>query len=211
MIDIHTHLLPNVDDGSLAEDELSLAERIYTLSGFLKVYLTPHLNHPKFPQITKEKLVKAYEESTIKDSLLFELGSELYLGGKTITEFLPLGSSPFVLLELPLSTLPLYLMEAIFEIELRGYNVIIAHVERYEYFLENSLARRLKDRGAFFQVNISSIESGNENALYYFKMGMIDFIGTDAHSLEDLNGLEKIKWKKYNDILKRSADLLDIA
>ncbi|MCS7175854.1 CpsB/CapC family capsule biosynthesis tyrosine phosphatase [Pseudothermotoga sp.] len=208
MIDIHSHILPNLDDGFEKEEHLDMAERDYRSAGFQKVYLTPHLHHPKFPNVTIERILEKYQRVSTKHGEFFEIGCELYLGDYPLKSFLPLGRLPFVLVELPTTVSPTYLMDAIFQIELKGYSVVIAHVERYEYFFENSLARKLKDRGVFFQVNVFSIENKDDNAIYYFKKDMIDFIASDAHSLEDVSKLKNVNWKKYEKILTRSSDLL---
>lgn len=208
MVDIHSHVLPGLDDGLKSEEEFDSVWQAYLSVGFEKVYLTPHLYHPRFPNVTIEKIMLTYQRLTSKCAEFFDIGCELYLGDHVLKSFLPLGRLPFVLVELPTIVNPAYLMDAVFQIELKGYSVVIAHVERYEYFFENSLAQKLKDRGIFFQVNISSLENREENAMYYFKQDMIDFIASDAHSLEDILRLKQVNWKKYEKILARSLDLL---
>lgn len=195
MVDIHTHILPGVDDGCQTfEEALEVLRRMGEL-GIRKVYLTPHLNHPTV-KTDIEDIKLRYREflERLKDSRLnveVHLGSEYYLTEKA-APYIPFDDANVVLVELPVNNYPFYLLNRLFEIELDGNRIVIAHLERYEYLFENDLLRKLKDRGVYFQVNVSSVLQKNKNAVYLLKNGYVDFLATDIHRIDDLKNLEKL-------------------
>ncbi|MDI3517638.1 MAG: protein-tyrosine phosphatase [Thermotogota bacterium] len=192
LTDIHSHLLPGVDDGVETMEEASLLLKSLKDKGIDKIFLTPHLNHPIIPTTSRDilEVYELYKEKLKESGIEVLIGSELFLSPGFPTP-IPLEGTSFVLVELPTLDFPYYLEEAIFELQLSGYDVILAHVERYAWLLEKkSLIERLKDRGVYFQVNVIPLARKDKNALWYYGNNLIDFLGTDLHSKEELEELD---------------------
>ena len=171
MIDIHCHIVPNIDDGAKSlNDALEMAKIAYD-EGIRKIVNTSHY-HPNFE---------------------YKKGKELYYSEDIIEiieqkEFYTLNNSKYLLIEFPPIRFPKNIVDIIYEIKIRGYVPILAHVERYKEVQENvNIIYDCIKEGALIQVNSSSIigkngkeaERVNEILL---NNNMIHFIATDAHS-----------------------------
>ena len=193
IVDIHSHLMPNVDDGSpsldLSLDFLKKQSEV----GVKKVILTPHqkadiYNTPT--SVLKESFL--HFQSKAKES---GIPIELYLGQEIYCDcdiydnlknnkILTLNDTKYLLLEFN------YFVETdiadyVYNIKTLGYTPIIAHIERYTYLDWNTLYD-LKLLGALLQVNASSItgESGckiKKHIMHAIGKGMIDFVASDTH------------------------------
>lgn len=203
--DIHTHLLPGVDDGvEEFEKSINLLSK-FKEHGIDTVFFTPHVNHPSV-KTDVNKIKKVY--NSLKDefeklSIKTYLGSEVYLTPK-LDGFIPLKDN-FLLVELPTDVFPLYLIDKIFELQLEGYEIILAHVERYKWLENNEpLIDRLKVMNVYFQVNVESVNKEN----YYLKNGLVDFISTDCHG--NRNEIDFSIFEKYKDIFEKGRKILNI-
>jgi len=200
-IDLHTHLLPGVDDGSPdVEESLKILERMKA-GGAERVYLTPHLYSPRTPTD-----IGAIKESWRKHSASLNssgvevlLGSEVFLRPEALTgEVIPMGEADVLLVELPTDARPHYLVEAIEVLQKRGFRVVLAHVERYGFLFKKGLlpfsrskleneVYRLKDMGVLFQVNWDSLKDGRTGLL--LQKRMVETIGSDKHHNSDGRGV----------------------
>ncbi|MBO8161206.1 MAG: capsule biosynthesis protein CapC [Thermosipho sp. (in: Bacteria)] len=204
MIDVHTHILPRVDDGLKDESEVFKVLEKYKEHGIDTVIFTPHINHPTIKtdiskiKSTYENLEPKFKELGIKTFL----GSEFYLTPK-IDNFIPIRDY-FLLVELPKETFPLYLLDKIFELQLEGYEIILAHVERYKWLIDNiPLIERLKAMDVYFQMNLESLESDR----FFIKNGLVEFIGTDYHG----DGEPDFSlFEKYRDIVEKGKRILGL-
>ncbi len=207
MIDIHTHILYNVDDGiETLEESLEMLKK-YKDSGVRYIIATPHIGHPKIKtdidviQQNFEILRLEAEKFGVK---LF-LGSELYLLPGRNRKYIPI-LDRFVLVEFDTLNFPLYLFNEIFELQLSGYDVILAHVERYEWLNRNDkVIDKLKSMNVYFQMNFESIE----NDKYFLKNGYIDFLATDNHGKKR----SEIDWsvfKKYNSFFENTLKIMKL-
>ena len=103
----------------------------------------------------------------------------------------------FVLLEMSYISEPINLYNIIYELQVNGYKVILAHPERYLfYFNKFSNYLELKKRGCFFQANLLSAtnyygENISKKLDELLEKGMIDFVGSDIHSIRHINSFEK--------------------
>ncbi|HPP11059.1 MAG TPA: capsule biosynthesis protein CapC, partial [Defluviitoga tunisiensis] len=133
-IDIHNHLLPGVDDGIRKIEDTILELKLYKEHGISQVIFTPHINNPSV-NTSVEKIRNTYDslKNLIESEtgLITYLASELYLV-PNYKEFIPFNDS-FVLIEFPTRVYPIYALDAIFNIQLEGYEVILVHVERYRW------------------------------------------------------------------------------
>ena len=211
LIDIHTHILPNVDDGS---NSIEMSEKMIQNSveeNVKSIFLTPHVNSSvreenikKSHRLNYEKILHFEKKYNIK----LILGSEIYIS-QSFPEFdfsqFTLGNSKFLLVEF--STYHnTQIFEHTFNLIKSGYSVIIAHVERYRYLSKNDLLE-LKSIGAFLQLNCSSILNRKNRKMFnksiqLIKNNLVDFISSDSHNLTSRpskmnQGYEYIK-KKFN-------------
>lgn len=212
MIDIHTHILPEVDDGSKdLETSIKLIE-IEIEQGVSDIVLTPHVQS-RVTRATKEEQIKRFE--LLKAEVLNQgLKINLHLAGEihyrshidTNYDLYAFGKKNYVLLEFP-TRIETPIEDICYDVMHLGYQVIVAHAERYQY-LEMSDIVKIKETGAMIQVNASSILNLDKNVLKktvrnLIKHKLIDVVATDTHNLEKRppNLLEAREvLKKYYDI-----------
>lgn len=204
-VDIHSHLLPGIDDGaSNLEESLKLIKKMEEI-GYKKLIITPHTDLEVYPN-TKKSILKSF--NLLKDTLNktdikinIEVSSEYYLdeGFPLLIkedQLIPI-SNKYILFETSYITKPSLLEDVIYEIKLKNYAPILAHPERYRYILDcKKEYKRLKDLGVLFQVNLNSFNGhygreAKEKVLFLAKNGMIDFLGSDTHKLRHLLSLEE--------------------
>ena len=218
MIDIHNHLLPGIDDGSKSmEDSIKTIKELKEI-GFDSIILTPHyISNSKYSSSKENnlKLLKELKKEVSKNKIDINLylGNEIYFD-ENIYDYLnnglisSLNNSKYLLIELPLSGLARGYEEVFGSLIKKGYQVILAHPERYLSFQKNySLVEELYDDGVLFQCNLESIlGSYGIRAKSLFKKLLkdkkISFLATDIHhSKKDYTIYEKAKKKmlKYID------------
>jgi len=187
VVDMHTHFLPGVDDGcETIEESLSLLNKCKS-RGVDLVYLTPHVNHPKYKN-TKAHLTQVYEsvKSTLESTgVKTYLGSEVYLTPDLdFKDIIPLGNTSYVLIETALDIFPVYLPDMLFKLQLAGFKPILAHVERFSWLQKDTnLQNYLKDHDVKFQINYVTFLEYKSNPILkkYFSNDWIEFIGSDVH------------------------------
>ncbi len=200
-VDIHSHLIPGVDDGAVdLEDSLNLIRELHKL-GYQKLITTPHVmsdayrNTPETILGGLEKVRKALKKEGIEVEI--EAAAEYYLDEWFIqnlehTELLPFGGEKkYLLFETSYVARPMSLLDTIFRLKTMGYTPVMAHPERYQYFWgyeDVSPIRTLRQRGALMQVNLTSFAGtrGRRAARISREMakeGIIDFLGSDLHKL----------------------------
>jgi len=216
-VDMHSHLLPGIDDGAKSkEDSLALIKKMQDLS-YHKLIVTPHIMQDSYPN-TKEIIYKTLEtlklfleENSI--DIKIEAAAEHYLDEAFLENLetdrvLPLAKE-YLLFETSYIARPLNLEDLIYEISVKGYKPIFAHPERYRYIKDlESEYKALKDLGVYFQVNLNSLngyygKEAQKKALFLLENGLIDFLGSDTHHQRHLENLEKIAfdkdiWNKIN-------------
>lgn len=218
--DIHSHLLPGIDDGSPDMDTtLNMLSAMYE-QGIQHVITTPHVLNDLYPNTHELITSKLQEVRAVANEaglqIQIDAAAEYYLDEWFIRHYLkeerPLLTlwDKYVLLETNYVERPGYLEEVVFELQLRGYKVVFAHPERYHYLLRDFRKfSPLYESGLIFQSNLLSFTEhyGPEvqrAAQHLLKEGMIRMLGSDAHKMEHL---ERIR------ILKRSplyAELMEL-
>lgn len=204
--DIHSHLLPGIDDGVETIDESLEVIAGFKALGYKKLITTPHIMYDFYknnPEIILEKLAQVKNAMTDADlDLVLEAAAEYYLDEhflETIESGAPILSfgDDYVLFELSFVSKPMTLKEVAFKLQTRGYKPVLAHVERYQYFHRDFEALQdLHDSGIIFQLNLLSLSG------YYSKPvkqmskklineGLISFVGSDCHNLRHLQSLGK--------------------
>lgn len=214
MIDIHTHILPNVDDGSKdLETSIKMIE-IEISQGVTDIVLTPHIQS-RVTKATKEEQVIAFNilKDVVKD-LKFDVN--LHLAGeihyrahlKTNYDDYAFGKYKYILMEFP-TRIETPIEDICFDLMHMGYQVIVAHAERYKYLSIEDI-KNIKKTGALIQTNASSILNldksvDKKTVKQMIKHDLIDLIATDTHNLDKRppNLLEAKKvLKKYYEIDK---------
>ncbi len=211
VVDLHSHLIPGIDDGSPdMETSVKLIKEMRDL-GYKKLITTPHIssnifrNNPEIidtglsalqARLAKEKInvkIEAAAEYLIDD------GFETLLKENMLKTF----SNNYILIELPYFHLPPNLYDVTFELQIKGYKIMLAHPERYLYWYNDMCKyEELKDRGIFFQLNMISLTGHyspqvKKNAEKLIDAQMIDFLGSDLHNFYYLELLKKSRYAIY--------------
>lgn len=195
MIDIHTHILPGIDDGAKNEEvSLDMLKAEWN-AGVRQVYLTPHFNCESTSlerfvekrQNACQRLCNAVGDSEIPE---MRLGAEVRYSPSLLSmpiEQLMLNDN-YLLLELPFHHYPAYVEHIVMELYSNGITPILAHVERYQFFRDDpSLLYSLIKSGAMGQVNVSSLEDKKDRgfARACLNNSLAHFVASDAHNMTD--------------------------
>lgn len=209
-VDIHSHVLPGIDDG--ARNITKSTELVLSLQklGVSQIITSPHIKHyvwENSPEIIASKLQetqKALEENKIKMPL--QAAAEYFIDSWFENHFkeekLLTLKDKYVLVEMSYQNAPLNIYKTIFEIQLAGYIPVLAHPERYVFY-HNAFSEyeKLKNAGCIFQLNLLSTvdyygSKIGKIADELLAKGMYTFCGTDVHHkkhIEAFDGKVKIK------------------
>lgn len=219
-VDIHSHILPGIDDGAKTlEDTEFLLEEMKQL-GFTKVITTPHTMSTVWEN-TPETIQNASIKVKSELSLPFEIqaASEYLLDESVITkaknkELLTLKNN-FVLVEFSYLNPPIQLYDFLYQLQLSGYHVVLAHPERYSYIHSNKKEyQKLKKAGCLFQLNLLSTvgyygKDAADIANYLLKKEMYDFTGSDIHHRNHIRAFQsKIvgsNGDKITEVMKKNS------
>ena len=197
MIDIHTHIIPYVDDGS-PNLETSIAMIKHELAiGVDEIIATPHHIYSRYEstvEVIKERFNFLCEEVK-KENLpvTLYLGQEIYFTHKEDIiqmlkegKLLTLNNTNRVLLEFSFTREPEDILDIIYNFSVNGYEVIVAHVERYEWITLDKV-KALRNEGALIQINSNSIlglTTWKEKRFTkkLLKLDLVDFVASDTHS-----------------------------
>lgn len=200
--DMHSHLLPGLDDGAeTVAHSLDLLRELRAL-GFTKLVMTPHImgdfykNTPEGVRAALATLRAAAAEAGLTDVTL-ECAAEYYLDewlGRKLadgTELLTFGGEQrYLLIETSYLNEPLNLTGTIFDLQAAGYRVVLAHPERYVYFYGrfSEIEKLRQDYGVLMQLNLNSLAGYYSPAARHVAEklidgGLVDFVGTDTHHL----------------------------
>lgn len=217
MFDIHSHILFGVDDGSKSLGQSIEMIKIGSSVGFTDIIATPHyIKNTKFnsSMIDNTRLLADLQAETINNNLpaRLYLGNECFLESDLVDHLkdkkvAPLTNTSYILLEVPRNkTMFSSLLNFIFELQLNGYLVILAHPERYDFVIDNTdTLEELIKRDVLIQMNLPSLVGlyGREvqsTAKKMIERNMVHLIGSDAHNEK---GYERAG--KALDILKKSV------
>lgn len=196
MIDIHSHILNGVDDGS---ESLSCSIEILSKAeeaGFTDIILTPHFIENYYENTkssTRPKITKMKKE-LYNENIIVQLhgGNEIYLSENTPDlikngKISTLANSKYVLFEVPFSNKMLNLAPIVAEIKSNGYIPVIAHPERYAYIQENpNEITEILNMGVFLQCNYGSVvgqygRAAKRTVEILLENHLVHFMGSDTH------------------------------
>lgn len=222
-VDMHSHLIPGIDDGAKTlSDSLELIRELKGF-GYSKIITTPHVQLDRYkntPEIIKSglDLLKAEIASQSIDidievaaEYLVDDGFLEILRNKKLMTF----GNNYVLVELSYFSEPWNLKNVIFECQTEGYNLILAHPERYSYWYNDfSKVQDIYDRGVFLQMNINSLTGwyspqSKKMAEKLVDANLIKFLGTDTHNPVYLNELHKSTYLPYLKKVMESGKILN--
>ena len=226
MIDVHSHILPGIDDGSQdLEESIQMAKEAYK-AGFTDVIATSHYIEESYStsKSKREELICQLQERLEQEGININIhnGAEAYitpnLDELIRTEKLAtINNTRYLLMELPMHSKIIYLDNIISDLIGQGVIPIIAHPERYSYVQKNpKILIDLIEAGVLFQANYGSIigEYGKEAEKIIKKLlkgNRIHFLGTDCHRESSvyiqmpqiLKKLEKLIGKDKLELLSR--------
>ena len=221
-VDVHSHLIPGIDDGSRnMEESLSLLQGMKDL-GYDKIITTPHIMKDSYcntAEIIRNGLAElrvAAKEKGI--DIIIEAAAEYYLDDGFL-DHLERGDmmtleGKYILFETSYFAKPLQLEEMIFEISAAGYIPVMAHPERYRYIKDPAREYdRFKELGVHLQVNLNSLgghygKSAKKLAEYLSRSGMISFLGSDVHGKKQIEFLsDMLKSEAYAEIYTNNTIL----
>lgn len=205
LTDIHSHILPGIDDGSSSWEESLEMLRMAENEGITTMIATPHFGmyNPEFDIELARALVEELNTRALEMGINVRvlLGNELYyvqgvcynINNRRAST---MAGSSYVLVEFSESIDLDTVKSAVMEFAQQGYSTIIAHIERYNNIFDRKLAGvgELKELGAYFQINSRSLaedgkkglfskkSSANINAEALLNAGMVDFVATDTHN-----------------------------
>lgn len=203
--DMHSHLIPGIDDGARSMDETIAMLAKFESLGYKKVITTPHIMSDYYRN-TPEIILSGLEQvrSTAKQLNLqieIEAAAEYYYDEvlmdrlKRKESLLTFGDN-YLLFEFSFHSEPNFVDQLIFEMLTQGYRPVLAHVERYAHLFGNAKqAIEWRERGVLLQLNLNSLTGHygpevQKQAKYFVDEGVIDFAATDCHRMDHLLLLE---------------------
>ncbi len=210
-IDIHSHLLPNIDDGVKTIYQSAYIIEQFENLGVKKIITTPHVMQEIWPNTNEVILTKHSEMCEVLKSLEIKVQLETsaeYMLDDLFYERIKKGnviplSGKHLLVEMSTFNPPINLKEILFEIKLAGYIPILAHPERYSFYQNNlKKYKLLKGQNILFQLNLLSLsgyygDSVQKTAINLLDNGYIDLVGSDIHNYQQFEVLEKGFLPKY--------------
>ena len=207
--DMHSHLLPGLDDGAkTVEQSVALLRELRAL-GYRKLVMTPHImgdfykNTPEGIRAALATMQSAAAEAGLTDVEL-HCAAEYYLDewfsqrldrGDELLTFG--GDRRYLLFETSYINEPFNLAETVFRLQSMGYQPVLAHPERYTYFYGRfDDLKKVRENGVLLQLNLNSLagyysSSAKRVAEKLIDAGMIDMVGTDAHNVKHTNTLRE--------------------
>ena len=221
--DIHSHILPGLDDGvDTFENSLKIIKKLLEL-GFNSLVLTPHVMFEGFKNSSNKilerfhKLQKKIEINNFNIKLFpaaeyyIDDGFERLIENRDLLTF----ADKYVLIEASYVSKPLNLESVIFKLVSLSYKPVMAHPERYTFLNTLEEFKRLKELGVYFQANINSFagyygKTAYNNFRIIAKNKLIDFLGTDIHRERDSELIRKIfNDRNFIDLIRNNEILND--
>ena len=202
--DMHSHLIPGIDDGSPdMETTITMLKKFEEL-GYKKIITTPHIKTGIYDNTT-EIILSGYQEVKYEIErrgiqIELEVAAEYFydfsfmerIEKNDILSF----SNKHVLLEYSFNQVPMGENEMYFALQMKEYKPIIAHFERYPYYHGSiKKAEELRNKGVKIQVNLLSLfghygPQVQKQAALLIGENQVDLLGTDCHRIEHLELLE---------------------
>lgn len=223
LVDMHSHILPGIDDGAISvEYSIKMIEALKK-AGFVKLITTPHI-HPKYPnsEAAIVKCLKDLQQELNAQNIKVELeaAAEYFVDHQFIEKvdageaLLTFGDN-LILIECSFTVKPFFFESVVYKLKEAGYQPVFAHPERYK-FLEGHIEwlRNLKTTGVLFQVTLGSIgghygKTSRRLGIELINNKMVDFLASDLHRVSQMEFLNKGLGYKAVQNLVRSGALMN--
>lgn len=208
-VDIHCHILPEIDDGAANLDASIALVNKYKALGYSKIVATPHTMSDYYPNTTatilsaldvlknglKKQNIQGIEIKATSEYMIDPDFEELIDANQKLLTY----KENHILVEMSYLRESENFNEVLYKLQLKEYQPILAHPERYSFYLDNfDTYYAIKKQGVKFQLNMLALTEHygskiQKTAKRLLKEGMYDYIGIDTHRLEHLEKAEKIK------------------
>jgi protein-tyrosine phosphatase len=212
-VDIHSHLLPGLDDGVKSFDESLTIIQYFQEAGYKKLVITPHVISDLYRN-SAESIISRHEQlkECLKQNNVImetEVAAEYYLDESLFEKLnkgeklLTIGAPNYLLFETNFMNEPFTLNEFIFIASTKKYKPVLAHPERYLYLHDNlGKCEELLNRGVLFQVNLNSLtghysKPAQSLANKLIDRGWVHFLGSDCHHIFHAQQLLSVRQNKY--------------
>lgn len=196
MTDAHTHVLPCMDDGSKSVSMSTKMLWLLKRQGADMVFATPHFYPDRerpddFLSRRKNSVEKLADLNTNAPLPKIRLGAEVrwYLGMSQTSEIeqLLIEGTRLLMVEMPFSDWTSYMIRELRELQSRGINPILAHVDRYPCFQRRHMLTELNEYGLYLQVNASAMVNllGSMRVKWMMRNRLFQFLGSDCHNMDD--------------------------
>ena len=220
--DIHSHLVPGIDDGSKSMDESIALLKEFEKLGYKKIITTPHIMDKAYGN-SKESILENFEKLKVECqreniNINIEVAAEYYVDEGFLKlidkgELLAIDNE-YILFETSYINRPIDLESVIYNIKVAGYKPLFAHPERYKY-IKNPEKEffELKEQGALLQVNLNSFagfygKQAKKHALFLNENSMINFLGSDVHGHRHIESLHTVFQDNiYTDVMNNNCIL----
>ncbi|PIB37224.1 hypothetical protein BFP72_18330 [Reichenbachiella sp. 5M10] len=205
-VDLHSHLIPGIDDGVKTWEESLEIIRGLSALGIKKLITTPHIlsdYYPNTPTIIREGVATLRQKITEENlDMEVQAGAEYYVDDSFVEQLdtnqeLLTFAGNHILLETAFMNKPMQLEDVFFKLKAKGLQPIFAHPERYSYIQQDpALILKFRDMGVLQQVNASSFTGhysyeAKQTAQYLIAQQWVDFVGSDIHNLRHLEVYKK--------------------
>lgn len=192
MIDFHSHILPNIDDGARdLSESISMINEAKN-AGFTKIISTSHYIDGYYETDEEQRINLINDVKQNIQGIEIYLGNEIYITSQMIDlienkKASTINNSKYILFELPMNAKTIDVKEVVYRLIEKGYVPIIAHPERYKYIQDNiNYAIELSEMGVLFQSNYGSCigmygSSAKKTQKKLLQEGLIQFLGSDVH------------------------------
>jgi protein-tyrosine phosphatase len=222
--DMHSHILPGIDDGAqTTDDSINLISCLYN-KGIRKFICTPHIYKELYPN-TPETIQKAYEtllpvvqekfpDIEIRYAAEYFMDDHFDMLLEQKHKLLTVADD-YVLVEHSFMQVPFDLKEKLFNLQMAGYTPILAHPERYEFYMHNKKAYdTLYDIGCIFQINLLSLmgyygKPPMELAKYLIEKKYVRLVGSDIHHPRHIEAYKQFGNSKFFQELVDQGKLLN--
>ena len=215
--DIHSHVLPGIDDGAKTMDDSILLIKTFQKLGIHEIITTPHVMGGVWPNSTEvitSKLLEVKKRLKEEEMTEFSIGAAAeYMIDENFIELLekkdllPIKDNK-ILVEMSYLNPPSNLFDTLFAMQIADYKPVLAHPERYNFYhLDKSKYSDLKSAGALFQLNLLALTKYyglpvQKTALYLLEKKMYNYVATDAHHLRHLENMNFVLSKKHRLLLE---------
>lgn len=221
IVDIHSHILPGIDDGARSFKESIEILDLMKNKGITDIVCTPHyMKSTKYNQNNKEKIELFHQLKQQYQGINLYLGNEVYIDEDICEllkkeEILTINNSAYLLIELPMNSKIKDLDSIFYDLMRKGIIPLIAHPERYSYVQEDiTYLDEYINMGVLFQGNYESLfgkygKSSEKTLKKLLKKNYITCLGSDIHRFDHENHTEKL-YKKLLRIVKNEKKVKEL-